>query len=46
MLNDDKTEVLLSGSAGSLRNLERSSIRVVDFEINVSCKVKKLWHSF
>ena len=39
-MNDNKTEVLLSGSAGSLRKLERSSIHIRDSEINYSSKVK------
>ena len=39
-INDNKTEVLLSGSAGSLRKLERSSIHTRDSEINYSSKVK------
>ena len=41
MLNDNKTEVLLTGSAGSLRKLERSSIHIGDSEIIFSSKVKK-----
>ena len=42
MLNDNKTEVLLTGSAGSLSMLERPSIRMGDSEINFSNKVKNL----
>ena len=42
MLNDNKTEVLLTGSAGSLRKLERSSIHIGDSEINFSSNVKIL----
>ena len=42
MLNDNKTEVLLTGSAGSLRKLERSSIHIRDSEIKFSNKVKNL----
>ena len=40
MLNDNKTEVL-SGSAGSLSKLERSTIRIGDSEINFFSKQKK-----
>ena len=46
MLNDNKTEVLLTGSAGSLSKLERSSIHIGDSDIKFSNKVKKLRHSF
>ena len=47
MLKDSKTEVLLTGSAGSLSKLERSSIHIGDSEINFSNKVKKKHrHSF
>ena len=46
MLNDNKTEVLLTGSAGSLRKLERSSIHIGDSEINFSKQSKKPMHSF
>ena len=42
MLSDNKTEVLLSGSSGSLRKLERSSIHKGDSKINFSSKVKNL----
>ena len=31
MLNDNKTQVLLSGSAGSLRKLESLSIHIGDY---------------
>ena len=41
MLNDNKTEVLLTGSAGSLSKLERSSIHIGDSDIKFSNKVKK-----
>ena len=46
MLNDNKTEVLLTGSAGSLSKLERSSIHIGDSDIKFSNKVKKFRHSF
>ena len=42
MLNDNKTEVLLTGSAGSLSKLERSSIHIGDSDIKFSDKVKNL----
>ena len=42
MLNDSKTEVLLTGSAGSLSKLERSSIHIGDSDIKFSNKVKNL----
>ena len=42
MLNDNKTEVLLTGSAGSLSKLERSSIHIGDSDIKFSNKVKNL----
>ena len=42
MLNDNKTEVFLTGSAGSMRKLERSSIHIGDSEVNFSNKVKNL----
>ena len=41
-LNDNKTEVLLTGSAGSLSKLERSSIHIGDSDIKFSNKVKNL----
>ena len=41
MLNDNKTEVSLTGIAGSLRKLERSSIHIGDYEIKFSSKLKK-----
>ena len=40
MMNDNKKEVLLSGSAGSLRQLKGSIIHKGDCEINFSSKVK------
>ena len=40
MLNGNKTEVLLTGSAGSLSKLERSSIHIGDSDIKFSNKVK------
>ena len=42
MLNDNKTEVLLTGSAGSLSKLERSSIHIGDSDFKFSNKVKNL----
>ena len=42
MLNDNKTEVLLTGSAGSLSKLQRSSIHIGDSDIKFSNKVKNL----
>ena len=42
MLNDNKTEVLLTGSAGSLSKLKRSSIHIGDSDIKFSNKVKNL----
>ena len=44
ILNENKTEVFLSGSAGSLRKLERSSIHIDlgDSEILLSGKVNNL----
>ena len=42
MLNDNKTEVLLTGRAGSLSKLERSSIHIGDSDIKFSNKVKNL----
>ena len=42
MLNDNKTEVLLTGSAGSLSKLERSSIHIGHSDIKFSNKVKNL----
>ena len=44
MLNDNKTEVLLTGSAGSLRKLERSSIHIGDNQFFKQSKKPK--HSF
>ena len=41
MLNDNKTEVLMSGRAGSLRKLERSTIHTGDSEINFSTNVER-----
>ena len=41
MLNDNKTAVLLTSSAGSLRKLDRSIIHKGDSEFNFSNKVKK-----
>ena len=46
MLNYNKTEVVLTGSAGSLSKLKRSSIHIGDSEINFLNKVKKSRHSF
>ena len=42
MLNDNKTEVLLTGSAGSLSKLERSSTHIGDSDIKFSNKIKNL----
>ena len=42
MLNDNKTEVLLAGSAGSLSKLERSSIHIGHSDVKFSNKVKNL----
>ena len=42
MLNDNKTEVLLTGRAGSLSKLERSSIHIGDSDIKFSNKVRNL----
>ena len=42
MLNDNKTEVLMTGSAGSLSKLERSSIHIRDSDIKFSNTVKNL----
>ena len=42
VLNDNKTEVLLSGSARSLRQLEPSDIHMGDYGIHFLSKVKNL----
>ena len=42
ILNDNKTEVLLTGSAGSLSKLERSGIHIGDSDIKFSNKVNNL----